>query len=483
MTDTPYTGFAYANKGGALRTSPQRQNDWCNVMDFGAKGDNIQDDAPYIQLACNAAASDAGGAAGTKGIVFFPAGAYKIGSRITVNDQKGIWLMGMGCNQGTSSQLLANMQDYIIVCAGNSPRLIQGLSFQNNYVGSGPPTTMEPPLPLIPGYPAGANGDGRGCIYMANSSLQGYSIRECDFGIRTGVALVVNGPFQGSIINCNFSGSYDGASGSFSGFSRAIGIATRSSYIRGGKWTHVNTGIECYRGPSIIEFVDIEKAARSIYLGSQSLKYWDGNDNAYWNANANNPCGGGLILRMISQESCSPEFITGTMSGRMEQVNCAGFGQDFGIGTHGFKLACYGATFLNCSTNGGYTNAAFEMTGEGYGNEFFGCQFANSGAGSSLLGFKGPTGAYNSPCMFGNTTSDPVTGMYDNAILVANLPSGSRNWVGARMVVSNSVDKAWETTTDGTHPAAYSNIGKPVVGGGSNKVSVTWNGTTWVIAG
>lgn len=54
------------------RTMAARLSDVINVKDWGAKGDNIQDDQPKIQAAINYAISIGGGR------VFFPAGFYKV---------------------------------------------------------------------------------------------------------------------------------------------------------------------------------------------------------------------------------------------------------------------------------------------------------------------------------------------------------------------------------------------------------------------
>lgn len=61
---------------------------WYNVRDFGAAGDNVQDDGPMIAAAIDAAKGDGGG------VVFFPAGTYKITDRIFM--YTGVTLMGVG---------------------------------------------------------------------------------------------------------------------------------------------------------------------------------------------------------------------------------------------------------------------------------------------------------------------------------------------------------------------------------------------------
>lgn len=65
-----------------------------NVKDYGALGNNSNDDTSSIQAAINAA-STAGG-----GIVFLPAGIYKITAQIVLKNS--VSLIGAGCDQTTS---------------------------------------------------------------------------------------------------------------------------------------------------------------------------------------------------------------------------------------------------------------------------------------------------------------------------------------------------------------------------------------------
>jgi len=83
------------------RTLGARFADVINVKDFGALGDNSHNDAPNIQAAFDAAfgtsASPHGSASATSNkAVFFPAGAYKCGSTLTLTKVVGGRIFGSG---------------------------------------------------------------------------------------------------------------------------------------------------------------------------------------------------------------------------------------------------------------------------------------------------------------------------------------------------------------------------------------------------
>ena len=66
-------GFIQAGTGAVQRTVESKLQDVVSVKDFGAKGDNIQDDTTYIQAALN-----------TQKAIYIPAGTYKITSPLRV---------------------------------------------------------------------------------------------------------------------------------------------------------------------------------------------------------------------------------------------------------------------------------------------------------------------------------------------------------------------------------------------------------------
>lgn len=69
---------------------------FCNVRDFGAKGNGTYDDSTIIQGAINAAASNAANFIG-QSVVFFPAGTYLLEANgLTV--PSGVTLQGCGWN-------------------------------------------------------------------------------------------------------------------------------------------------------------------------------------------------------------------------------------------------------------------------------------------------------------------------------------------------------------------------------------------------
>jgi len=70
----------------------EQRSDWLNVKDLGAKGDGVADDTAAIQ-----SAYDEMGATGTKRVVYFPPGRYRITSTLTITgDTSGIYIVGHG---------------------------------------------------------------------------------------------------------------------------------------------------------------------------------------------------------------------------------------------------------------------------------------------------------------------------------------------------------------------------------------------------
>jgi len=82
--------FLAAGSGATQRTALEKLRDVVSVKDFGAKGDNATDDAAAIQAAINATQSSGGG------IVFMPAGIYRISQTLTIPANAAVMLMGVG---------------------------------------------------------------------------------------------------------------------------------------------------------------------------------------------------------------------------------------------------------------------------------------------------------------------------------------------------------------------------------------------------
>lgn len=80
-------GFIQAGTGAVARTAQSKMREVYSVTDFGAVGNDSTNDTTAIQAAIDAAPTDGG-------VVYFPAGIYKITSKLTL--KRGITLRGSG---------------------------------------------------------------------------------------------------------------------------------------------------------------------------------------------------------------------------------------------------------------------------------------------------------------------------------------------------------------------------------------------------
>lgn len=78
-----------------------------NVLDFGAAGDGVQDDTAAVQSAINHAQSQT-----QDGVVYFPAGKYRLTSSLAVGEAKNLQLVGEG-GLFTGSTLFADFNGAI----------------------------------------------------------------------------------------------------------------------------------------------------------------------------------------------------------------------------------------------------------------------------------------------------------------------------------------------------------------------------------
>jgi len=104
VTITPGAGtITIASSGGSAGTA------FFNVKDFGALGNGSANDSAAIASAIAAMPS-------TGGVLFFPAGDFRIASTIALN--KPIWLLGAGWNSTTITQTTANTVAINMTVAG-----------------------------------------------------------------------------------------------------------------------------------------------------------------------------------------------------------------------------------------------------------------------------------------------------------------------------------------------------------------------------
>ncbi|MCX6317745.1 MAG: glycosyl hydrolase family 28-related protein [Bacteroidetes bacterium] len=124
-------GF-YGNDGEKWkRLAEEAATIFFNVKDFGAKGDNITNDAVSIQKAIDSAKSVGGG------IVFFPAGNYIIDTTLYIKNAAGIILMGVGPFAGSTIKYRKSSGDFLKVQGSQHCSIKQiGFASADNIVSS-----------------------------------------------------------------------------------------------------------------------------------------------------------------------------------------------------------------------------------------------------------------------------------------------------------------------------------------------------------
>lgn len=119
FADTAFTSFSFPGTSfPTSRTTPARIADTFNVKEFGALGNNSNDDTSAIQAAINAA-----GVSG--GVVFFPPGTYKITSKLnclSCSNQSAIKIIGSGdsAQNGQGTIIVGNFLDFLLDTSNTS---------------------------------------------------------------------------------------------------------------------------------------------------------------------------------------------------------------------------------------------------------------------------------------------------------------------------------------------------------------------------
>jgi len=132
QADTAFINFSFAADGApAARTMPERLSDIINVKDWGAKGNNLNDDTAAIQAAIDYCININGG-----GKVFFPAGSYKItGSGLAVGHatiDTGVQLIGSGM---FATSLFSSVSGFTVSGGGRAKdclECVSNMTVQNN---------------------------------------------------------------------------------------------------------------------------------------------------------------------------------------------------------------------------------------------------------------------------------------------------------------------------------------------------------------
>jgi Pectate lyase superfamily protein len=480
LADTPYTSFAYPlsslpsmRQATATRTSLQRFADVFNVKDFGALGNGMRDDANAIQAAINAAIDNDGGT------VYFPAGRYIVGRRLEIKPRNignpSLTLLGNGgVFDGQGSRIEGNFHDYVIwiSSSGKLVKSIQGLSIKNTAEFAFD-SAEAPGNPDGFALPPGVVPNGGGCIYFGMGSSTGSTILNCSLQVHSGICLH-NAGYMLTVMGTLFTGS------GFNGNTDAtIGYSGGSVELHACKMFLLGTCVAIFANAGIeATSLNMEVSGVAFRLGANPVGFWDANPKTYhpaWSAGGST----GIHIRNCVMESIAYRFIEIDNAGDVviENLTFASYGQ-VGVPLNGIFLGyCHNARIANCGVGGTFSDAAISMQGGGLlGNIVFENVRADAFDGGGVNWRFPPASAYGA----GDNPVAYINCNTDGAIPLAQLPVSPN--VPAYMsrhpvMITDSTVPLWTGTA--------SNVGKPAVGGGTNKVLVRWNPrlAKWVLAG
>jgi Pectate lyase superfamily protein len=461
------TNFANASyTGGATgmftRTLGNRATDVFCVRDFFQSGDTNW--LPAINRAMTASGTANGG------IIYFPPGSYTInGPIIPPDDQACRKLVGCGGqSQGKGTTITGNFADYLIAVpqntAGNEPIVsIEGIWFTQQFVkAKGAMTQIDSPSGLV------SAGNGYGCLALG---LSFSSITDCTVQLAGGGVGIYYQGIENYIRNIQVIGQTSGVSTA----PECIGIWLENGKIEVGKIMTCRMGIVAVTNSGIsVEQLNIERNQHGIWLAPNPLAYFDRNASVPPPIKVN--AIGSVTPARASVRDChfdshgslteGGSFIQISSSGNIiENLQAESHGQSGFIPDHGYYINGSN-TIRNANATGTFNIAAIEVT---------------SGGGNSTL--TGVSGSTSDPLPSVNwklpTASNSMNATFTDCNVDASVPlsvivsiGGSRD-----VLISDSVDPAWIL------PSGPSNIGKPIVGGGTYKVVGHWNGSNWAIAG
>ena len=374
------------------------------------------------------------------------------------NDQAGRRLIGSGSGK---TRIIGNFQGYLLYNAqnrnGNRPvSLIDGFLFRNIYSLAKASFTTPDPITEEGGSPTGACG----CIYLPNSSW--VAINNCDFDFVSGVGVYMPG-IANSMNTFNLNGNFHGVVT----LPITIGVWGPGN-ITTGKIMGCRYGIVVNpSGPHTLEDLDIERCQVGIQF-TNPYPYWDRNTHSIYTV----PTGVSTYCRVnaLAMESCGSEEEGGAF---IDATRCAGSiftniiaGSYVQIGTPEYGLKFNGASchFENCSFSGGYSVAAIGFTGNAASSNIWKSVTGSVGSGGGVpwLLQSSPPPEPAAPDIFLSTYPT------DGGVTLANLPATSAV-LGCTAICTDSTVPAW---TGGRTPV--SNVGRPIVGGGTYRVTVRY---------
>jgi hypothetical protein len=162
-------------------------------------------------------------------------------------------------------------------------------------------------------------------------------------------------------------------------------------------------------------------------------------------------------------------LIIGMYLSSIKNILMAQMGQ-IGQAQHGLYIhEAKNCSFSDLEVTGGPAPSGYSVAGVYLDQSISGCKFK---------GIKSPS--WRLPTNNGAPGNDSyhveLCPDFDGGNLFANRPQAPTSF-GQEFVFTDSVDPVWDSV------ALKSNVGKPITGGGTNKVRGRWNGTQWVLAG
>lgn len=426
FADTRFVNFAFPASGSPTsRTMPDRLAEIKDVKDFGAIGDGTADDTAAIQAAVNWTSG------ANRGTIYFPLGIYKTTSPITFNYDGPLSICFRGESAG--SLIVGNFSGYIfdrhLATPNNTSggRAFEKLSISNAHASGGG---------IRVGSSVGVYV--RDCIISAHVNLT----TEDAVGISSQNVIMQNVVFVGSGTVAGSAGVIIGGAGvlmgsDFTSFNIGVLIYGKGFHMAGNRIERCNTAIRA----------GLDSGDNNV--GASGFSLVSGTCEGNWTAiDLAGLCQGFVVgpyadLGHDSSNAGVTPGIQGTQYGLRIRADCAQAGvvNTYGSGNY-HDVACI--AIENASAR---TNIVIES-----------CTATQSGG--SGVPWVVPTNAQTA--LFINNNVQPIW-------TFAQLPTGVNRLEGDEFDISDSPTATWGANV--------------TIGGGSNRVSIRFNGTNWTVVG